>query len=56
MQLVSFLPTFNALCMRLKIRCDGWKKKYFGFACQVNRAIIRLLVNDPYKQSAKDDG
>jgi hypothetical protein len=27
--------------MRLKIRCDGWKRKYFGFAWQLNRAIAR---------------
>jgi hypothetical protein len=24
--------------MRLKIRCDRWKRKYFGFAWEVNRA------------------
>jgi hypothetical protein len=41
MQLVIFLPTFNAPCMRLKIRCDGWKRKYFGFAWQLNRALDR---------------
>jgi hypothetical protein len=27
---LSFLPTFNAPCMRRKIWCDGWKRKYFG--------------------------
>jgi hypothetical protein len=26
--------------MRLKIRCDGWKRKYFGCAWEVNRALI----------------
>jgi hypothetical protein len=25
--------------MRSKIRCDGWKRKYFGFAWEVNTAI-----------------
>jgi hypothetical protein len=25
--------------MRLKIRCDGWKRKYFGFALEVNMAL-----------------
>jgi hypothetical protein len=39
MQLVIFLPTFNTPCMRLKIRYDGCKRKYFGFAWQLNRAI-----------------
>jgi hypothetical protein len=38
MQLVIFLPTFNVSCMRLKIRYDGWKRKYFGYAWQVNAA------------------
>jgi hypothetical protein len=32
MQLVIFLTTFNTSCMRLKIRCDGWKRKYFGYS------------------------
>jgi hypothetical protein len=32
MQLVIFLPTFNAPCMRLMIRCDEWKRKYLGYA------------------------
>jgi hypothetical protein len=27
---LSFLPTFNVPCMRRKIWCDGWKRKYFG--------------------------
>jgi hypothetical protein len=26
-----------------KIRCDGWKRKYFGFACQVNTALADWL-------------
>jgi hypothetical protein len=26
--------------MRLKIRCDGWKRKYFGYAWQVNVAYV----------------
>jgi hypothetical protein len=26
--------------MRRKIRCDGWKRKYFGFAWEVNEANI----------------
>jgi hypothetical protein len=26
--------------MRLKIRCDRWKRKYFGFAWEVNMAIL----------------
>jgi hypothetical protein len=26
--------------MRLKIRWDGWKRKYFGFAWQLNRARV----------------
>jgi hypothetical protein len=30
MQLVIFLPTFNAPCMRRKIWCDKCKRKYFG--------------------------
>jgi hypothetical protein len=42
MQLVIFLPTFNAPCMCLKIRCDGWKRKYFGFVWQLNRAHVRI--------------
>jgi cytochrome P450 len=25
--------------MCLKIRCDGWKRKYFGIAWEVNRAL-----------------
>jgi hypothetical protein len=29
MQLVIFLPTFNVLCMRLKIWCDGYCAKFF---------------------------
>jgi CRISPR/Cas system CMR-associated protein Cmr1 (group 7 of RAMP superfamily) len=34
--------------MRLKIRCDGWKRKYFGFAWEVNMAAmfqIRIIVS-----------
>jgi hypothetical protein len=27
---IFFLFTFNAPCMGLKIRCDGWQRKYFG--------------------------
>jgi hypothetical protein len=26
--------------MRLKIRCDRWKKKYFGFAWEVNTPLV----------------
>jgi hypothetical protein len=26
--------------MRLKIRCDGWKRKYFGYASEVNAASM----------------
>jgi hypothetical protein len=26
--------------MRLKIRCDGWKRKYFGFTWEVNTPYI----------------
>jgi hypothetical protein len=37
MQLVIFLSTFNAPYMRSKIGCDEWKRKYFGFAWEVNR-------------------
>jgi hypothetical protein len=40
MQLVIFLPTFNAPCMRRKIRCDGWKRKYFELAWEVNQALV----------------
>jgi hypothetical protein len=25
--------------MRPKIRCDGWKRKYFGYAWEVNTPI-----------------
>jgi hypothetical protein len=32
--------------MRLKIWCDGWKRKYFGFACQLNRALARCARSD----------
>jgi hypothetical protein len=28
--------------MRVKIRCDGWKRKYFGYAWQVNAAPLYL--------------
>jgi hypothetical protein len=45
MQLVIFLPIFNALYMRLKIRCDGWKRKYFGYALQMNAALIHLAAH-----------
>jgi hypothetical protein len=26
--------------MRPKIRCDRWKRKYFGLACEVNTAMV----------------
>jgi hypothetical protein len=28
--------------MRLKIRCDGWKRKYFGYACEVNGPQVTM--------------
>jgi hypothetical protein len=47
MQLVIFLPTFNVSCMRLKIRCDGWKRKYFRYAWQVNAAKKKVSLLKP---------
>jgi hypothetical protein len=31
--------------MRLKIRCDGWKRKYFGFACEVNTLKVEIAFS-----------
>jgi hypothetical protein len=39
MQLIIFLPTFNAPCMRRNIRYDRWKRKYFGLGWEVNKAL-----------------
>jgi hypothetical protein len=57
MQLVIFLPIFNASCMRLKIRCDGWKRKYFGYAWQVNAAIDGHVAGFIFlRPSRKEEG
>jgi hypothetical protein len=36
-QLVIFLPTFNAPCIRPKIRCDSYYAKIFGSFWYLNR-------------------
>jgi hypothetical protein len=42
--------------MRLKIRCDGWKRKYFGFAWEVNtprKSVKNFLGWCPAQRKSK---
>jgi hypothetical protein len=50
MQIVIFLPTFNAPYMCLKIRCDGWKRKYFEFGWEVNGASVSSNSRVPSRE------
>jgi hypothetical protein len=44
--------------MRRKIRCDGWKRKYFGLAWKVNKATMKSfcehgLIKSPLIEHGK---
>jgi hypothetical protein len=51
MQLVIFLPIFNIPYICLKIWCDGWKRKYFGFAWEVNTCLVKYVSSDAARSS-----
>jgi hypothetical protein len=45
MQLVIFLPTFNAPCIRRKIRCDSYYTKKFGSFWVLNMALAVFIAS-----------
>jgi hypothetical protein len=48
-QLVIFLPTFNAPCIRPKIRCDSYYAKNFG-SFWVSKQALRVVLCLLYTQ------